>query len=143
MKSEKLTKTGNWYWRDNEINYKDFCIMDRASKFSHIDFLKSLPIQELGTNDEYILNLFDPTYLRKVNKNFLSIDEEIINEQVEVDIDNLSKEDIREILVDTFFDYPNWEWDLKATTPIKFINGIKNLGYYSKLLEQLIMIYIK
>jgi len=158
MKNVKLTKNGNWYWRDKEISYREFLEMDNVHKLAHIEYLKTIPIDELGTNDEYILNICDPNYFKKVSRNFLSIDEEItqkLKENVQVcetpdNLQILSVEDIiksGEKSVHTYLDeffkfqYSDWETNVRFHSVDKFIENTKNFMELDELTIKFIKAY--
>lgn len=65
-----------WFWRNDELSYKQFTQLTTIEKENYVNFLLSIDKSELGTNDEYILRLFGPEEITK-NKKFLSIDENI------------------------------------------------------------------
>jgi hypothetical protein len=50
-----LIKTGQWYWREDEISLKNFYKLPKEEKEAHIKFILSLDISQRSTNDQYIL----------------------------------------------------------------------------------------
>ena len=70
----KLTRTNNWVWRDDEIAFKQFTQLERSEKDAHINLLLQLGIDNLSTNDLYILSIYAPHRLpKKENKKFLEL----------------------------------------------------------------------
>ena len=79
MEKQKLTRTGNWVWRNGELSYAEFGRMGRTEKDEHILYLSSLGEDELGTNDCYILNQYAPHLVPvKKTKEFLALDDEYL-----------------------------------------------------------------
>lgn len=68
----KLTQTGQWYWRQDELSFKEFTLLSKVEKEEYIFLLNGLPENERGTNDLYILNLFSK---KEKSKKFLSLDD--------------------------------------------------------------------
>ena len=64
----------NWKWRIEEMSYAQFNKLSSTKKQEHIEFLLSLPQQELGTNDQYILRFYGPEQKPIINK-FLNLNE--------------------------------------------------------------------
>jgi hypothetical protein len=62
----KLIKTGQWYWRENELSMKEYRQLSSTEKEEHLTLLRELKPEELSTNDEYILNQY--TFNIKNNK---------------------------------------------------------------------------
>jgi hypothetical protein len=54
----KLIQTGQWYWRQDELSFKQFTLLSKKEKEEYIFLLNGLPEDERSTNDLYILNLF-------------------------------------------------------------------------------------
>ncbi len=54
----KLIQTGQWYWRQDELSFKEFTLLTKKDKEEYLELLKGLPEDERSTNDLYILNLF-------------------------------------------------------------------------------------
>ena len=52
----KLTRTGQWLWREGEISITRYYELTKEEKIEHINFLLSLKDNELSTNDIIILN---------------------------------------------------------------------------------------
>lgn len=78
MKNEEvLVRTGGtqspWFWRKDELSYKNFTKLSIIDKKKHIEFLLSIDESERGTNDDYILRAFGPAQTRE-NIKFLSLD---------------------------------------------------------------------
>ena len=68
----KLIKTGQWYWRKDEISFKQFNLFNKADKEEYLDLLKGLPENERSTTDLIIMNMYIKE--KKKDKNFFSID---------------------------------------------------------------------
>lgn len=62
--------TPQWKWRDGQVGLKEFYQYTREEKDNHVKFLESLPVEKLGTTDEYILRFYS-----QKKKNFISIQE--------------------------------------------------------------------
>lgn len=60
----------NWYWREGELQFAQFSKLTSTAKQEHIKFLLSLPQQELGTNDQYILRIYGPVPAVKIKNTF-------------------------------------------------------------------------
>ena len=69
---QNLTKTGQWYWRDNEISLKSFQNLSRKEKEDYIKVLKELEPDARSTGDKIILNIY--TNLKPENIKFISLD---------------------------------------------------------------------
>ena len=69
-----MNKENNWRWRDTEVLLAEFKKLSSTAKQEHIQFLLTVPVEELSTNDEYILRWFGPA--SKTNKNFISMNED-------------------------------------------------------------------
>jgi hypothetical protein len=52
---EKLIKTGQWYWRENEISLNTFYKLEKEQKQAHIEFILSLDKSQRSCNDQAIL----------------------------------------------------------------------------------------
>ena len=52
---EKLIKTGQWYWRENEISLNNFYKLEKEQKKAHIEFILSLDKSQRSSNDLAIL----------------------------------------------------------------------------------------
>lgn len=50
-----LIQTGQWYWRDGEISYKDFTKLKRTEKDAYIELLLKLEPSQRSTGDKMIL----------------------------------------------------------------------------------------
>lgn len=68
----KLTKTGQWYWRDNEISMKAFQKLSSKEKQEYIKILSQLEPDARSTGDKIILNTY--TKLKEENIKFISLD---------------------------------------------------------------------
>ena len=66
----KLSKTGQWYWRTGEYSLKEYYDFPTEAKELHLQFLQSLKPDELGTNDKIILII---SKVEKEQKPFLSM----------------------------------------------------------------------
>ena len=70
----KLTRTGQWLWRDGELSLTTYYKLTTEKKEEHIKFLLTLKDNELGTNDQTILRCTGV----KIKNHFFSIEEEIL-----------------------------------------------------------------
>ena len=70
----KLTRTGQWLWRDGELSHKTYYELTREQKQEHIKFLLTLKDNELSSNDQIILRFSGV----KIKNHFFSIEEETI-----------------------------------------------------------------
>ena len=50
-----LTQTGHWFWRDNEISYKDFTRLKRVEKDAYVELILKLEPSQRSTGDQMIL----------------------------------------------------------------------------------------
>ena len=64
----KLIKTGSWVWREDEKSYRQFTQLERSEKEAYINFLLNLGIENISTNDWYILNQYAPGKLSSTEK---------------------------------------------------------------------------
>lgn len=64
----KLTRTGSWIWREGEISYAQFSKFNKEEKETYLNFLLNLGIENLSTNDWYILNQYKPEKLSSTKK---------------------------------------------------------------------------
>jgi hypothetical protein len=64
----ELIKTGSWVWRENEVSYSKFSKFNREDKQKHINFLLNIGIENLSTNDWYILNHYAPEKVTSTEK---------------------------------------------------------------------------
>jgi len=55
---EKITKTGQWCWRNDELSYKEFTQLKREEKDEYLFLLKGLPQDERSSNDIAIINIY-------------------------------------------------------------------------------------
>jgi hypothetical protein len=55
-----MNREPQWRWRTDEVLLAEFKKLTSTAKQEHIQFLLTLPIEELSTNDEYILRWFGP-----------------------------------------------------------------------------------
>ena len=69
---QKLIKTGQWYWRDNEISLKSFQNLSRKEKEDYIEIIKALEPDARSTGDKIILNIY--TNIKPENIKFISLD---------------------------------------------------------------------
>ena len=83
-KNSSLKITGNcvdnvWFWRDGELSVKEFYNLPQLRKLQHIDYLVTLGFENIGTNDQHILE----RHMSKIEntiptkKHFLSLDIEV------------------------------------------------------------------
>lgn len=68
----KLIKTGQWYWRDNEISLKSFQNLTKKEKEEYIKILTQLEPDTRSTGDKIILNIY--TNIKPDNIKFISLD---------------------------------------------------------------------
>jgi hypothetical protein len=68
-----MNKETNWRWRNDEVQLAEFKKLTSTAKQEHIQFLLTLPKEDLSTNDEYILRWFGPA--AKSNNNFISLND--------------------------------------------------------------------
>jgi hypothetical protein len=64
----KLTKTGSWIWREGETSYAKFSKFNKEEKETYLNFLLNIGIENLSTNDWYILNHYAPEKLSSTDK---------------------------------------------------------------------------
>ena len=64
MKS-KLSITGCWTWRIDEIGLAQFIKMNIQDRKEYIEFLLTLDKSEHSTNDRYILDRYGPAAVTK------------------------------------------------------------------------------
>lgn len=69
-----MNKQTKFNWRDGELQYAQFSKLPSTAKQEHIEFLLSLPKEQLGSNDEYILRIYGPT--GKTSTNYFTLNEE-------------------------------------------------------------------
>jgi hypothetical protein len=72
----KLTRTGQWLWRDGELSTTTYYKLTIEEKIEHINFLLSLKENELSSNDRIILN-FAGKIVKSKKNNFFSMEETI------------------------------------------------------------------
>ena len=70
----KLTRTGQWLWRDGELSHKSYYGLTTEQKKEHIKFLLTLKDNELSSTDEIILRFSGV----KIKNHFFSIEEEVL-----------------------------------------------------------------
>lgn len=51
----KLIQTGHWFWRDNEISYKQFTRLTRPEKDAYVKLILDLEPSQRSTGDQLIL----------------------------------------------------------------------------------------
>jgi hypothetical protein len=68
-----MNKENQWRWRTDEVVVAEFRKLTSIAKQEYIEHLLSLPIEELSTNDEYILRWYGPA--AKSNNNFISLND--------------------------------------------------------------------
>ena len=54
----KLIQTGQWYWREDELSFKQFTLLSKVDKEEYIFLLNGISEDKRSTNDLFILNLF-------------------------------------------------------------------------------------
>ena len=67
-----MNKEPQWRWRNDEVLLAEFKKLTSTAKQEHIQFLLTLPIEELSSNDEYILRWFGPASKLNV-ENFIHL----------------------------------------------------------------------
>lgn len=67
----KLTKTGQWHWREDELSYKEFTQLKREEKDEYLFLLKGLPEEERSSNDNTIIDIYLKE--KKENNNFFQL----------------------------------------------------------------------
>ena len=67
-------ESGDWVFRIGEITLAYYNKLKSEEKIKHVEFLKSLPIDSLSTNDKCILNQY-----QDIRKHNLEIAKEILN----------------------------------------------------------------
>lgn len=155
MKNVNLTRIASWIWREEEISYKSFTLLSKEKKLEHLEFLLKLGKENFSSNDWYIMrNYGPPNFFDEKSRPFLSLSENETQQEIdastrpdlsfiEEELENYSKEDIQELLDIYFYDYKNWKWDLRATTPTKFINAMKTNKEYQPVIGKLVLKYSK
>jgi hypothetical protein len=68
-----LTKTGQWYWRQDEISFKSFQQMKKEEKLQHLKYLSTLEKEDLSSNDLIILQIYSPKVIDEKTSNFFSL----------------------------------------------------------------------
>jgi isochorismate hydrolase len=68
-----MNKEHQWRWRTDEVVVAEFRKLTSTAKQEHIQFLLTLPVEQLSTNDEYILRWYGPD--AKSNNNFISLND--------------------------------------------------------------------
>lgn len=68
-----LIKTGQWYWRENEISFKSFQLLKKEQKLQHLEFLSTLKREDLSTNDLTIIEVYKPAILQGEKTKFLEL----------------------------------------------------------------------
>ena len=66
----KLSKTGQWYWRTGEISLKDYYLLPADKRKIHLDFLLSLNPSQRSTGDNIILQVSRTKEKEENNKFF-------------------------------------------------------------------------
>ena len=66
----KLVKTGQWYWRENEISLKNYYKLSKEQKEAHIKLILDLDKSQRSTNDQYIL---EQEKVKEEDSNFFSL----------------------------------------------------------------------
>jgi len=111
----------------------------------------NLPEEELTSMGEYILNLNGKKEIKKINYFSLEDLSQPVDEPVSEDysdlienIPNESMESIREYMRVLFSDwYEKWEFDLRQSTPNKFIKAISNEIKLNELDKAMIKEFVK
>ena len=71
---KQMNKEHQWKWRNEEVLLAQFKKLTSTAKQEHIQFLLTVPVEELSTNDEYILRWFGPA-AKSNNNNFISLND--------------------------------------------------------------------
>lgn len=162
MQEVKLTQTGQWIWRDNEISYKSFTQLSKEQKLAHLQFLVELGQENFGTNDWYIMKNFGPKdFFEEESRPFFSLLEEKSQQEilantctsVSIEINEIptleeiienGKEYVQQYL-QAFFEteYPDWETNMRFHNFDKFIINTKNFMDIDELTYVHICAYYK
>ena len=67
----KLLKTGQWYWRNDELSLMEFRKLTSTEREEYLTLLRKLKPEELSTNDQYIFN--QHSVVIKSNKKFIEL----------------------------------------------------------------------
>lgn len=123
-----------FFYVDDELSTKEYYGLSSKDKDAYIRKLSNLPIEELTSMGEYILDLNGKKEINKIN--YFSLDDlsKPLNEPVTEDysdliknIPNESTESIREYMRELLSNwYDKWEFDLRQSTPNNFIKAISN-----------------
>ena len=156
-----------------EINLKNFYSFTELERKAHIDALQLLEFNELSQVDLGVVYFWYQNWKMEDwpnrTKNFITIQEVDASIRVENSIKKMmytqtentstlsdefdelikvipkyTKSDIKEILQTIFAeDYPKWEFDLRSTTPTKFVDATSNIFVYNEFEVELIHEYTR
>lgn len=140
-----------FFYVDDELSTKEYYQLTTKEKDAYIRKLCNLPEEELTSMGEYILNINGKKQINKIN--YFSLDDlsKPVDEQVNEDFSDLTKnipnesmESIREYMRVLFSDwYDKWEFDLRQSTPNKFIKAISNEIPLNELDKAMIKEFVK
>ena len=68
-----LTKTGQWYWRDGEISFRDFQYLPKDKKQEHLLMLEKMDLNDLSSNDKIILSVYSKKSLEEPVEHFIKL----------------------------------------------------------------------
>jgi hypothetical protein len=140
-----------FFYVDDELSTKEFYQLNSKDKSAYIRKLFNLPEEELTSMGEYILNINGKKEIKKINYFSLEdlsqpIDEPVNEDYSDLikDIPNQSMESIREYMRELFSNwYEKWEFDLRQSTPNKFIKAISNEIKLNELDKAMIKEFVK
>ena len=69
----ELRKTGQWTWREDEISFKEFNLLNKEEKEEYLYLLKGLPERERSTTDLIIINLYFKKQDKPKQENYYSL----------------------------------------------------------------------
>ena len=67
-----MNREPQWRWRTDEVLLAEFKKLTSTAKQEYIQFLLTVPKEQLSTNDEYILRWFGPVLKSNV-ENFIQL----------------------------------------------------------------------
>jgi hypothetical protein len=67
-----MNREPQWRWRTDEVLLAEFKKLTSTAKQEYIQFLLTVPKEQLSTNDEYILRWFGPVSKSNV-ENFIQL----------------------------------------------------------------------
>lgn len=157
---EKLIIDGVWKTRPGELKPVEFEYKSDAYKHTYVLNILQIPEDGRSTFEKIILNRYInaqeftsksiPTTkveLTQVDDLFpieVELEEEPDDQEAINNIPNLTKSQILDYLKVIFEEwYPQWEWDLKATSTEKFIDAVSNEYKFNKFDQEMIKAYKK